>query len=173
MPNHAYKNKLFLFAFCVLACFPTTILGRSDCEGTELRSFDFLVGDWKEVGSNGRKSISKSLNGCGLIETWELDGFSAILLRTYHNATKSWHLSFAAHDLVPQVWYGRFEEGNWYFYREWELNGVKRVSRTFWKRLGTDGFERIVEQSLDLGKTWKPHVNAKYRRVTPRKKGEF
>ena len=147
---------LFIFVFSIPAN------AQEDCDAKELKEFDFLLGDWKQKDSSGKMQITKILDGCGIQEIWQLDGFNAVLLRSYDNATKKWYLTFTAHNLVPQVWEGRKENGNWYFYRDWELNGKKRRSRTFWKSASGKEFERIVEQLNDDGKTWRLHVKAVY-----------
>jgi dienelactone hydrolase len=69
---------------------------------------------------------------------------------------------FTANDLIPQVWEGRRENGNWIFYRNWELNGKKRRSRTFWTKDSDKGFTKIVEQLNDDGKTWRLHDKAEF-----------
>lgn len=137
---------------------------KSECPSEEIKVFDFLLGNWKQKGTNGKMRITKILNQCGIQEEWKLDEFSAVLLRTYDTKSKKWYLSFAAHDLVPQVWEGRFENGNWIFYRDWELNGKARKSRTFWKKTSGGGFEKIVEQLNEDGETWRVHADEKFER---------
>lgn len=132
------------------------------CNSSNLKFFDFLVGNWDEKGTSGKKTIKKNLEGCGTHESWELEGFNAVLLRSHDEQTKKWYLTFTAHNLTPQIWEGRFENGNWFFYRDWELNGKPRKSRTYWKRTSNKGFERVVEQLNDDGKTWRLHVKSSY-----------
>lgn len=132
------------------------------CNSSNLKFFDFLVGNWNEKGTSGKKTINKNLEGCGTQEIWELEGFNAVLLRSYDEQTKKWYLTFTAHNLTPQIWEGRLENGNWYFYRDWELNGKPRKSRTYWKKASNKSFERIVEQLNDDGKTWRLHVKSIY-----------
>ncbi len=138
------------------------------CDSADLKFFDFLNGNWKGKDGASKVSVTKILNGCGSRELWaekESDSdriFLANLTRTYDAASKKWYLTFIANDLVPQVWEGRFENGNWYFYRDWELNGKPRRSRTFWQKTSDQGFERIVEQLNDDGKTWRLHVKSGY-----------
>ena len=146
-----------------------TAAAPDDCTGPELKSFDFLVGEWVEKDGAGKMRIEKILDGCGIREDWMLEGFNAILVRTYDSSKGVWHLSFAAHDLEPQVWNGKLENGTWVFYRDWELKGEKRRSRTFWK-VTADGFVKIVEQLNDDKKTWRLHDRSEFVRKTPKRK---
>jgi len=141
------RHILFTIILSVLFAigFSNSTNAQDDCSSKELKAFDFLLGDWKQDGSSGRMEITKILDGCGIHEVWLLKEFNAVLLRNFNNATKKWYLTFTAHDLIPQVWEGRSENGNWYFYREWELNGRKRLSRTYWNQTSDRSFEKIVE----------------------------
>ncbi len=160
-------KRLFLavtFLFLSATVFSISVNAQDDCSAKEVKEFDFLLGNWKVKGKTGTMQITKILNGCGIQEVWQLEEFNAVLLRNYDNATRKWYLTFTAHDLVPQVWEGRAENGNWVFYRDWELNGKKRKSRTFWIKDGDRGFTKIVEQLNDDGKTWRLHDKAEFER---------
>ena len=135
-----------------------------ECASPDLSFFDFLIGSWQKTGATGKKEIKKILGGCAIREEWRLEGFNATLLRNFDESTNKWYLTFTAHNLVPQVWEGRLENGNWYFYRDWKLNGQARKSRTFWKKISGKSFERIVEQLNDDGKTWRLHVKETYQK---------
>ena len=135
-----------------------------ECMSPNLSFFDFLIGKWQKTESAGKKEIKKILGGCAIREEWRLEGFNATLLRNFDRSTNKWYLTFTAHNLVPQVWEGRFENGNWYFYRDWQLNGKPRRSRTFWKKTSDKSFDRTVEQLNDDGKTWRLHVSSSYKK---------
>ena len=103
--------RIAVVAFLVLAVSNVTATAASadDCTGEDVKSFDFLVGEWQEKVGTGRMSITKILEGCGVQEIWRLEGFNAVLLRSYNSTSKTWYLAFTAHDLVPQVWEGKLE----------------------------------------------------------------
>lgn len=165
------QKLLFVFVFSLLSIFAFSLSANAqdDCNAKELKEFDFLLGDWKQKENSGTLQITKILDGCGIQEVWELEGFNAVLLRTYDSKTKKWYLTFTAHDLVPQVWEGRKENGVWIFYRDWELNGKPRRSRTFWTKDADGSFTRFVEQLNDDGKTWRPHVKDSYQNLNTKK----
>ncbi|NNE65762.1 MAG: hypothetical protein HKN33_04275 [Pyrinomonadaceae bacterium] len=169
--KHIIGTLLLLIAV-TSASFGASTEEADDCSIPELKAFDFLLGEWEIEDGSGTMSITKILDGCGIRETWKLDGFNAVLVRTYDSRTKKWFLSFAAHDLVPQVWDGRLEAGTWIFYRDWELDGKKRRSRTFWKPTQSGGFEKIVEQLNDDGKSWRLHARSVFKRLKKKSKSK-
>lgn len=130
------------------------------CTGEEMDDFDFLLGEWREAEGGATMEISKILDGCIVREIWNFPDFKAVLLRNHDGRTKRWYLTFTAHDLVPQVWEGRREKGGWVFYRDWELDGRARRSRTYWEPVSGGGFVKIVEQLNDDGRTWRPHARS-------------
>lgn len=140
---------------------------REPCGREELKFFDPLLGEWEQRDGAAKMKITRILDGCVIQEVWEFADFSAVLLRNYDSRTKKWYLTFTAHDLVPQVWEGRLENGNWIFYRDWQLNGRPRRSRTYWT-FAKAGFTKIVEQLNDDGKTWRLHVKDVFQKRTPR-----
>jgi hypothetical protein len=163
------KKTLFILLIMILtgiAYGQQTKPETSPCERAEAREFDFLVGDWVETNdANSKMSIQKILKGCAIQEFWG-EPYGAMLLRSYDAGKQKWFLTFLAENLMQhQVWEGRKESGQWRFYREWTLNGEKILSRTYWNPL-ENGFEKIVEQSRDDGKTWKPHAKQQFRRKT-------
>jgi dienelactone hydrolase len=153
------------------AASPAANGGEIDCDPKVLKDFEFLLGNWVEKNRSGKMRITKMLAGCGIQETWDLKDFRAILLRSYDSATKKWYLTFTAHDLVPQVWEGRIENGTWRFYRDWVLNGNARRSRTYWKKGANNSFVKIVEQLNDDKKTWRLHDSARFQKESNHRLG--
>lgn len=138
----------------------------SACDIAEAKAFDFLVGDWRAADTaTATMHIEKVLRGCALREVWQDERGEAWLLRSFDTARQKWFLLFLMDDrLSYQSWEGRWEANQWRFYREWVLDGQAIVSRTYWNPLPSGGFEKLVEQSRDGGKTWRMHARNVYQR---------
>lgn len=153
---------ILLFSVCSLA---QTI---NPCENSEIKAFDFQIGIWQTEDGKETHEIKKILDDCAIQEIWKTGGKeNAIAVKSFdlgkHNAKgeQKWFYSWIAAGF-HQLWEGRKENGQWRFYREWFWEGQTILSRTYWNQLPDGGIERIVEQSRDGGKTWKPHVKVKF-----------
>lgn len=134
------------------------------CENAEARAFEFQIGVWQTADGKITHEIKKIPGGCGVQEIWEKDGkVTAFALKSFdlglHNAKgeQKWFYSWTAAGF-HQFWEGRKENGGWRFYRQWTLEGQTILSRTYWNQLADGSIDRIVEQSRDGGRSWKPHV---------------
>lgn len=143
---------------------PAPLLVHDPCQNPEAKAFDWQIGMWESDDGKQAHEIKKVLDGCIIQETWKTDGKeTAVALKSFddgrHNRTgeKTWIYSWVAKPF-HQLWEGRKEDGQWRFYRNWFSNGEALLSRTYWTRISIDRLERIVEQSRDEGKTWKPWV---------------
>lgn len=134
------------------------------CANPETAAFDFQIGVW--VLSDGKQvhEISKTLGGCAIEEKWKTEGkITARAIKSFDNGNhdkngeKRWFYTWAGRG-YHQLWQGRKEDGVWRFYRDWWFNGGPILSRTYWTRLSANSLERIIEQSLDGGKTWRLHL---------------
>jgi hypothetical protein len=136
----------------------------------ESRMFDFWVGDWDVVNTQGQKAGSSSvqllLEGCALYENWvDGQGGGGKSLNSYNVDTKQWQ----------QFWtdqYGRVTE-----YRESEwIDGSLRftahqimpqgpalIHMTF-TSVNPDLVRQFGESSTDGGKTWAPSFDLYYHR---------
>ncbi len=158
------KKLLFPILPLILFAFTAPVAAQT-CSTPGDGEFEYLVGEWNVSDSPGKITVKKILAGCGYFESWELEDFEAVVVRTYDKGSGNWSITFSANDLAPQIWEGRLEAGTWQFYRDWSLDGESRRSRTSWRKLDPDRFERVVEQSTDSGKTWRPHVRSVYERA--------
>ena len=138
------------------------------CDHAEVKAFDFQIGVWQSEDGKQIHEIRKTLDGCAIQEIWKTDGAeTAFGFKSFDNGNhhktgeKKWFYSWFAKGF-HQLWEGRKENGQWRFYREWWLNGEAILSRTYWTPLEGGALERIVEQSRDGGKTWRPHVKHKF-----------
>jgi hypothetical protein len=159
-------SLILLCAICVCAQQPNS--SANPCENAEMKAFDFQIGIWQSKDGNEVHEIKKILNGCGVWEIWTRNGSEqAVALKSFdsgrHTATgeQKWFYSWAASGF-HQLWEGRKENGQWRFYRQWVLEGQPILSRTYWNPLADGSIDRIVEQSRDGGKTWKPHVKVNF-----------
>jgi hypothetical protein len=151
------KTCLFLLLLATPVCAQER--NAPACDTAQAKAFDFLLGEWRAAEGPGQMRIEKILRGCALRETWHDQRGESLLLRSFDEARQKWFLLFLMDDrLVHQSWEGRWEAGQWRFYREWVLDGQAVLSRTYWNPLANGGFEKVVEQSRDQGKTWRLHA---------------
>lgn len=145
---------------------------ENPCENPEIKAFDFQIGVWQSEDGKQIHEIHKTLDGCAIREIWKNDGKEfALAFKSFDNGShtktgeKKWFYSWLAQGF-HQLWEGRKENGQWRFYRVWWLNNKEMISRTYWNKISGDTLERIVEQSLDGGKTWRLHVKDKFAKLT-------
>ena len=165
-------NKcLILIMLLAVSAFAQTPL----CENAEAKAFDWQIGVWQSHDGKQVHEIKKIIDGCIIQEIWKTEGKeTAVALKSFdngnHNKTgeKKWFYSWVAKGF-HQLWEGRKEDGQWRFYRSWFSNAEAVLSRTYWLQISDDKLERIVEQSRDEGKTWKPWVRDLFiRKTSPR-----
>lgn len=161
------RKKLYSIAAAVLLGLVLNVHGQPKmvnvCETGDAKEFDFQIGAW--VTRDGREThlIEKFLDGCAIRETWTREGKQyAAGVKSYDKTRRAWLYSWIGKDFYHQLWTGRRENGEWLFYREWTDQGQAVLSRTWWGRLPDGSIDRIVEQSRDAGKTWKPHVKVNF-----------
>ncbi len=138
------------------------------CENPESKAFDWQIGVWESEDGKQIHEIKKLIDDCIIQEIWKTEGKeTAIAVKSFddgrhHKAgEKKWFYSWTAKGF-HQFWEGRKEDGQWRFYRNWFSEGEAVLSRTYWNQVSADKFERIVEQSRDEGKTWKPWVKSPF-----------
>lgn len=143
------------------------------CKNPEISAFDFQIGEWLSENGKAAHRIAKTLDGCGIEEVWmTIEGKeTARALKSFDNGShakngeKRWYYTWTARGF-HQLWEGRKEDGKWRFYRVWWLEGKPMLSRTYWEPLSGGQLARVVEQSVDDGKTWRPHVNEIFSKKT-------
>lgn len=159
-------SLLFLALLWVVTSVQAQERNAPACDTAEAKAFDFLVGEWRAAdNAAATMRIEKGLRGCALREVWQDARGEGWLLRSFDAARQKWFLLFLMDDrLSYQSWEGRWEANQWRFYREWMLEGQSILSRTYWNPLPSGGFEKLVEQSRDGGKTWRMHAKSVYQR---------
>jgi hypothetical protein len=149
---------------------------QNHCENTDIRAFDFMVGDWisstselrMDVGAHGTgvNHIERVLGGCVLLQHRQEERDGKQLFDSYaifaFDATRSQMRLFIVDDGHAQVYDAIWENGGWAFYRErtsdageiWLLR-VKYVP-------SAGGFTQTAELSKNRGKTWEKASVATY-----------
>lgn len=65
-----------------------------------------------------------------------------------------------------QYYDGKKTNGNWYFFRAFDLgNGNQFIQRQYWRSVDQNTLERHTENSNDDGKTWKHFSISTLKRV--------
>ena len=167
MKKYFIFTKVLIFPVFVMLGFAFSARAQqaqaNPCDIPEARDFDFQIGTWVTRDGKETHQTEKFLDGCAIRETWTGEsGQFAAGVKSYDKGRGRWMYSWIGRGFYHQLWEGRKEEGRWRFYREWTLDGQAILSRTYWTPLADGSIDRIVEQSRDGGKTWKPHVKANF-----------
>jgi hypothetical protein len=146
---------------------------RLACSSPEHRRFDFWIGEWRVVNSDGTPAgtnrIEKILGGCALQESWAgQGGMNGRSLNSYDARTGRWHQTWVDDrgDLL-------LLEGGW---RDGKmiLEGTRpgkrdqtEHNRICWARRDGDRVRQLWEVSVDGGKSWKVVFDGTYLRSPP------
>lgn len=133
--------------------------------------FDFLIGDWKleklqtpsETSFGGRDlyKFKKSLDGDAIESEWFFNRgtkskpnfTNGLYFSAFDNLTKIWSFYYIS-PTAAQYYEGKKENGNWYFYKKFNINGEEFLQRQNWKKLDQQRISREIENSKDGGRTW-------------------
>jgi hypothetical protein len=134
------------------------------------KAFDFLIGKWKvtekvisgnDTSYHGSSvyTIYKSHDSTTIKDDWiykdaDTVMFKASMLRSYDAANKSWMLYYADDKYNSQVWEGRFENNEWWFYRERMRDGEKVIIKIKWVPANKSLAQQYIYRSFDEGTTW-------------------
>ena len=144
------------------------------CASTpENRQFDFWLGDWNVVTTQGAVPAGSSrieliLGDCVVQENWQSDGnpYSGKSYNTYNAALKRWEQYWVDNSGGNIFFYGGLKDGVMdYWTDEIPQPGgpaLKRHLRFF--NLGPDKVRQFSQGSTDGGKTWKPEYDFTYLR---------
>lgn len=144
------------------------------CASTpENRQFDFWLGDWNVVTTQGAVPAGSSrieliLGDCVVQENWQSDGnpYSGKSYNTYNAALKRWEQYWVDNSGGNIFFYGEFKNGVMdYWTDEIPQPGGPALKRhlQFFK-LGPDKVRQFSQGSTDGGKTWKPEYDFTYLR---------
>jgi hypothetical protein len=106
--------------------------------------------------------ISKALDGNAIASEWFFNRgtpskpnyANAIYYMGFDNSSQSWTFYYVSPQSA-QFYKGRYEDGNWYFYKTFTVEGKSMQERQNWLSPGKNLLKRTIESSEDDGKTWK------------------
>ncbi len=142
-------------------------------EGPEgdAKYFDFWEGKWMEIrvdnslDTNSYFVIKQSVNAASFLEEWHsANGISAIAIRAWDKTLSKWGFVLVSNNGLYQVWDTKKVEGNWYFYKEFNVNGDKYLSRQGFLPQSDGTVLRISEKSYDQ-KIWQPRFKQLLRKI--------
>lgn len=146
-----------------------------DTDKKERGHFDFLIGEWKIVekkttqgttkGGNDTYTFRKGLDGNAILSEWYFNrGTKAdpnytegLYYSAYDNLTDAWSFYYIS-TASAQYYQGEKEDGQWYFYREFTIEGNTFLQRQSWTMQDDSTLIRTIENSSDDGKTWEKVV---------------
>jgi hypothetical protein len=151
--------------------------GQKPCSLPEYRQFDFWVGQWEAIATNGNKAgdskISIILDSCIVLEEWTSASvqqglrYAGKSFNTYNAATKQWQQTWVDNTGgTTEFLRGEGNAGKIIFYADNVTDPKGKVFRrklTFTK-LDIDKVRQLGERSDDEGKTWKTEYDLEYRR---------
>ena len=174
LPFNKIMSKFTLVFILILSTIGFAQQSVPPCETPEAKAFDWQIGTWESEDGKQVHEIKKIIDDCIIVETWKTEGNqTAFGVKSFDNGNhhktgaKKRFYSWMAKGF-HQLWEGRLEDGQWRFYRQWFSSGEAVLSRTYWTQISADKLERIVEQSRDEGKSWKPWVKNLFLRKSPK-----
>jgi len=135
----------------------------------ESRQFDFWIGEWDVVTTQGHdpagsSSIQLILNNCVILENWT-GGITGKSFNHYDAATKKWIQDWGESASNGVHFEGTLENGTMSFYAD-NLNadGTRLRRHLQFFKLDEDHVRQISQQSTDRGKTWSVEYDLTYSR---------
>jgi len=144
------------------------------CVGPQNRQFDFWLGEWDLVGSDGKKSaedkVVSILGGCAIQENWTgVKSGQGLSLAAYDPATKHWHQTLMDDSGAVLKLEGEFADGKMILVGQrpsQKEKGVTITHRIAWNLMPDHRVHQFWEASTTGGRTWKPVFEGYY---VPRK----
>jgi tetratricopeptide (TPR) repeat protein len=139
----------------------------------ESRQFDFWVGEWDVVTTEGEmpagsSRIERVLGDCVILENWKSSGVSyeGKSYNTYNTALKRWEQFWVDNAQGMVHFYGELKNGVMDYYTDEvpQPDGTKRKRHLEFVPLGPDKVRQVSHGSTDGGKTWQPEYDFTYNR---------
>jgi hypothetical protein len=164
---------------CALLMATATAAGGepSTCTAPEHRQFDFWIGEWVVYGPKGDRvgenRITRSPDGCALIENWTgQGGFSGMSSNRYEPGRQRWRQRWldnqgGALDLSgglvgsAMVLSGEDDEPA----SEGPSKGVRALQRITWTPHADGSVRQLWESSIDAGRSWSAAFDGRYVRT--------
>jgi hypothetical protein len=143
------------------------------CASPEHRRFDFWIGEWRVVNSDGTPAgtnrIESILGGCALQENWAgKGGMKGRSLNSYDARTGRWHQTWVDDRGDLLLLEGGWRDGKMILEgtRPGKRDQTER-NRICWARRDGDRVRQLWEVSVDGGKSWKVVFDGTYLRSSP------
>ena len=140
----------------------------------ESRQFDFWVGEWNVVATEGGQSVGTSrieriLNDCVILENWSSTGlpYQGKSYNTYNTRLKRWEQFWADNSQGMVHFYGELKGAVMDYYTDEvpQPDGTKLKRHLELIPLGPDKVRQVSHGSADGGKTWQPEYDFTYNRT--------
>ena len=153
---------------------PTPVPTSAACTAPQYRQFDFWLGEWDLVGSDGKKSaedrVVQVLGGCALQENWTgVKSGQGLSFSAYDPATKHWHQTLMDDSGAVLKLEGEFADGKMILVGQrpsQKEKGVTITHRIAWNTMPDHRVKQYWEASTNGGRTWRPVFEGYY---VPRK----
>lgn len=133
--------------------------------------FDFWVGTWYEIkndntlDSNSYFKVVRTVNPSCLLEEWHFsNGMKSIALRSWDKTNNKWGFVWASDNGLYQVWDTRKIDGNWYIYKQFNINNDSYLSRQGFIPQPDGTVLRVSEKTYDE-KKWELRFKQRLKRV--------
>ena len=141
----------------------------SACTAPEYRQFDFWIGEWDVVTTQGHdpagsSSIQLILDKCVILENWT-GGVTGKSFNHYDPTTKKWIQDWVDSASASVHFEGALDNGVMSFYAD-NLNpdGTHARRHLQFFKLDEDHVRQFSQQSSDGGKTWSVEYDLTYNR---------
>jgi hypothetical protein len=175
-----FRSAALAVAACVAWAGRLPAQQPAPCDGAAAPAFDFWIGNWtiaqRILAADGswldlpaHTSVSRTLDGCALIEHWQgevqffwegmqrAEPMAGLSLRAYDPATAKWYIHWmdTRSPRFGAPYAGNFANGRGEFYRETATpNGTRRDRITF-RSAAPDSVQWALAVSSDSGATWR------------------
>ena len=149
---------------------PTAAAGPAPCTAPEYHQFDFWLGDWNVVGTDGKAAgenhVVAIVNGCALQENWaSVKGAHGTSFNIYDAATKKWHQTWVDDSGGLLLLDGELRDGKMILMGHRPSAKDRRIlilHRITWTPLPTDRVRQFWEASTNEGRTWQTVFDGTY-----------
>jgi hypothetical protein len=147
---------------------------NASCSAPQYRQFDFWLGQWDLVGTDGKKAaedkVVQVLGGCALQENWTgAKSGQGLSFSAYDPATRHWHQTLMDDSGAVLKLEGEFADGKMILVGQrpsQKEKGVTITHRIAWNTLPDHRVKQYWEASTNGGRTWRPVFEGYY---VPRK----
>lgn len=149
----------FLALVAIPIVLPHTTLAQPPCDAPEHRQFDFWVGEWEVRDPSGQvigtNAITRSYDGCLLIERWEgASGSAGTSQNFFHRGDGKWHQNWIDSRAMGPLWLVGGVDGTGAMVMTDSDPSASPLNRITWAPNPDGTVRQHWEQSADSGATW-------------------